>query len=345
MHLFCFFCFLLSCFPISCKKKESLSGYIPSASTPPVTSLATNSPHPVGNDDGILHGLWSQRPFLMRAALVSIHPKWMTITILDREARCDSAKLVENDLGIQMTIPSGPNNDFFAGHDIPTEIRLHGAGGVSRIPAGHVVVRVESFDPQHDESVRGYLSFRFRTASDADAPSYASEGSFSARVCNNRPTTASARHAPTQNSSVSGIVAGRPVTLTSMLAYVRDDGYGSPILMIKGFEGDVVCHTTRSATPYLYGAEVAIEPDSKRFLHAPLPADWMVQMRMYQFSERSVQTAHGAGWLQIESADLSDGGVVRGQLVADNPQDELEWSFSLAGQFEAKMCGVERRAW
>jgi hypothetical protein len=328
-----------------CRKGESVSGQPSPASA---SAVPTQSPAPVAAQEpreDALHGLWSQRPFLARSALISLHPHWLTVTLLDREARCDSARLVESDLGIQMTIPSGPRNDFFAGQDIPLEIRLHGAGGVSRIPPGHVTVRIQPFRPEHDDTVRGFLSFRFRTATDSDAPSYASEGVFTARVCNNRATVPSVRALPMGESSVSGTVAGRAVRLTSMLAYTRDDGYGSPIVMLKGFEGDVVCHTTRSATPYLFGAEVGAGRAGKYFQGAALPAEWQMQMRMFQFSERSVQAAHGAGWVQIDSIDLKEGGVVRGRLGADNPDDDAEWRFTLSGQFEAKVCGVERRAW
>lgn len=292
-----------------------------------------------------VHGLWSQRPFLARSALVNVHPHWITITLIDREARCDSSRLTENDLGIQMTLASGPNNDFFAGRDVPLELRLHGAGGVSRVPAGHVIAHIESFQPDRDEVLNGYLRFRFRTAKDPDAPSYASEGYFEARVCNNRATRASVGPPQSNDTPVSGQVAGREVKLRTMLVYTRDNGYGQSILMFKGYEGDVPCHTTRSATPYLFGAEVGPGRDGKYVVGAPLPTEWHMQMRMQKFSERSVQAAHGSSWVQMDSLDLREGGVIAGRLFADNSEDDPEWQFSLSGRFEAKMCGVERRAW
>ncbi len=327
-----------------CRKKQSESGQpAPLASS---ASSVPEFPAPVAQEPerDPVHGLWSQRPFLARAALVNVHPHWITITLIDREARCDSARLTENDLGVQMTLPSGPDNDFFAGRDVPLELRLHGAGGVSRVPAGHVIAHIEPFQPEHDEVLNGYLKFRFRTAKDPDAPSYASEGAFAARVCNNRATQASVRSVQS-DEALSGKVAGREVKLRTMLAYTRDDGYGQLILMLKGYEGDVPCHTTRSATPYLFGAELGPGRDGKHVVGVPLPTEWTMQMRMQKFSERSVQAAHGASWVQVDSLDLQEGGLVKGRLVADNADDDPEWKFSLSGPFEAKVCGIERRAW
>jgi hypothetical protein len=327
-----------------CRKKQSESGQ-PAPLTSSASSVADLSAPAVREpEEDPVHGLWSQRPFLARSALVNVHPHWITITLIDREARCDSARLTEHDLAVQMTLPSGPDNDFFAGRDLPLELRLHGAGGVSRVPAGHVIARFESFQPEHDEVLKGHLNFRFRTAKDPDAPSYASDGSFVARVCNNRATQASVRSLQS-DESLSGRVAGREVKLRTMLAYTRDDGYGHSILMLKGYEGDVPCHTTRSATPYLFGAEIGPGRDGKHVLSAPLPTDWYMQMRMHKFSERSVQAAHGSSWVQIDSLDLNEGGVIEGRLVADNADDDAEWQFSLSGRFEAKVCGIERRAW
>lgn len=329
-----------------CRNDSSDSGYVPSEAPPVPTqshapasaSTAPPSPDPV-------HGLWSQRPFQARSALLQLHERFLTITLLDREAKCDSARLADSDRGIQLTIPSGPDNDFFTGRDLPLPLRLHGATGVSTIPAGHVVARLEPFNPERDNHVRGSLEFRFRTAADDDAPTYASSGSFMATLCDNMATKPSMKKLPTDDSPVAGKVGRRNVALRTMLAYVRDDGYGDKILMLKGYERDVPCHTKSSATPYLYGAEAGPGPDGKHFVGAPLPAQWIMQMRTDEYSERSVHAAHGGSWLQIDSVELKPGGLVKGKLAAVNDDDDATYRFSLSGRFEAKVCGRERKAW
>ena len=275
--------------------------------------------------------------------------------MFDREANCDNSRLGAKDLAIQLFIPSGPDNNFFAGHDIPVEVRLHGAGGVSSIAPGHTTAHIDPFNPERDQTMHGYLGFRFRTAADPDAPSYSAQGTFTAHICNNRQTVPSINELPTSESPVSGTVADREVKLRTTHAYLRNDGYGGLIVMLKSYEGDVVCHTTRSATPYLFGAEVGVGRDGKYMIGAPLPANWQMQMRAFQFSERSVHAARGAGWVQFDSVDLRgggvvdgdilDGGVVTGRLAVDNSDDEPAWRFLLSGRFEATVCGAERQAW
>lgn len=327
-----------------CKREQSVTGQ-----TEPVEGTSSSAGSTGGNGVDAppdpVHGLWSQRPFLVQSAVVNIHPHWITITLLNREARCDSARLAENDMGVQMEIPSGPDNDFFAGRDMPLELRLHGAGGVSRIPAGHVTARLDPFDPSKSESVKGYLSFRYKTALDPDAPAYNAEGPFTARVCNNLVTKPSIASFPGDKAPVSGSVAKREVQFRTMQAYLRSDGYGGQIVMLKGFELDVPCHTTRSATPYLFGVEIGPGKDGTYFAGKRIPTDWIMQMRMQQFSERSVHAAHGASWVQIDSVETKEGGIVRGRLGADNSEDDPEWRFSLSGRFEATVCGIERKAW
>lgn len=315
--------------------------------TPLKIKASTLPPHPsaeVPTGDPV-HGLWSQRPFLVRSALLRIHPRWVTLTLIDREAKCDSSRLTENDMGVQLTIPSGPGNDFFTGRDLPIALRLHGAGGISRIPAGHVVARLEPFDPASARLVHGTLRFRFRTASDPDAPVYESKGLFVATVCNNRETEPSMPALPADQNPVAGTVANRPVKLRTMLAYLRDDGNGGQVVMLKGYERDVPCHTTRSATPYLFGAEVGPGVEGKYFVGAPLPTEWILQTRTDAYSERSVHAAHGASWIQLDSVDVRHGGKIRGRLAADNTSDEPAYRFSLSGSFVAKVCGTETKAW
>lgn len=327
-----------------CKKDESSSGYVFPTATPPETNAETPHVEKKTKEDPV-HGLWSQRPFLARAALVHLHPTWLTLTLLDREAKCDSARLSDNDMGIQLSVPSGPDNDFFAGRDVPVELRLHGATGVSRIPAGHVIARIEPFDPKTAETVGGALRFRFRTAADDDAPAYESAGPFEATLCNNLDTKPSIGALPTTDTPVHGKVGKREVKMRTFLAYTREDGSGGKIVMLKGYERDVPCHTTRSATPYLFGAEVGPGADGKHFVGSKLPVEWMVQMRTDAYSERTVHAAQGSSWLRLESVSMDQGGTVRGELAATNPDDDPAYRFTLSGRFEAKFCGHERRAW
>ena len=327
-----------------CKKRKYVSGQSSSADAPSESASAVPPIDKPPEPDPV-HGLWSQRPFLARSALIKIHPRWLTVTLIDREAKCDSSRLTENDMGVQFTVPTGPDNDFFADRDMPLELRLHGAGGVSRIPAGHVTARLAKFDPEHAQKVAGSLSFRFRTAADPDAPAYESHGPFVATICNNHATEPSMAKLPVDEMPISGTVAKRNVKLRTMLAYLRDDGHGQQIVMLKGYEREVPCHTTRSATPYLFGAEVGPGTDGKYFVGAPVPTEWIMQMRTDEFSERSVHAAHGSSWLQLESVDARQGGTIRGRLAADNPDENRAYRFSLSGRFEAKVCGKETKAW
>ena len=292
-----------------CKQGKSASVQ-PSGTTSAATAASSAPGGPskpeAGGPDPV-HGLWSQRPFLARSALVHVHEHWVTVTLIDREAKCDSARLTANDMGVQFTIPSGPDNDFFAERDFPVELRLHGAGGISRIPAGHVTARIGKLDPENDQTLEGTLRFRFRTGAKPDAPAYASEGSFTATVCDNRATKPSVAEMKTDQTPIAGEVAKRKVKLHTVLAYTRDDGYGGTILMLKAYELDVPCHTKRSATPYLFGAELGPGPGGKYFVGKPIPTDWIMQMRTDAYSERSVHAAHGASWLQLDSVKLRPG--------------------------------------
>ena len=326
-----------------CKRNESSSGQSAaisgSASSTPPPAVSADSPH-----EDPVHGLWSQRPFSAKSAVASIYPQWITVTLLNREARCDSARLRESDMAVQFTIPSGPTADFYAGHDIPIPLQLNGAGGISAIPAGHVSARLEPFDPQHADVVRGRVGFRFRTANDGDAPTYESQGPFEARVCSNAAAEASMTALPVDEKPVAGRVGKRKVQMRTMLAYLRDDGDGGTIVMLKGYPLNVPCHTKRSATPYLFGAELGKGPRGDHYAGTTMPTTWAVQMRADPYSERSVHAANGGSWLSIDTIDAREGGVVRGRMMAANPDDE-DWQFTLSGQFEAVVCGHEATAW
>jgi hypothetical protein len=282
---------------------------------------------------------------LTKSAVASIYPQWVTITLLDREARCDSARLRESDMAIQVTVPSGPASDFFAGRDIPIPLQLNGAGGISSIPAGHASVRLEPFEPSRADVLRGHISFRFRTANDDDAPAYASQGPFEARVCANATAEPSMKELPLDPKPVAGRVGKRKVEMRSMVAYLRNDGDGGTIVMLKGYTLDVPCHTKRSATPYLFGAEIGEGPRGDHYAGTVMPTTWALQMRSETYSERSVYAANGASWLAIDSIDVREGGIIRGRMMAANPSDDAEWQFSHSGQFEAVICGHEATAW
>lgn len=343
----------------SCRKSTEVSegtgkpgaGKLSSPTSPAASKPSSESES--SDMDGLnadpVHGLWSQQPFSARSAVVNVDPKWIMITLLNRTARCDSARLTPNDLAIQLTVPSGPNNDFFTGRNMPIELRLHGAKGVSHIPPGYVTVNLDPFDPTRDHYLQGKLAFRFRTAHDEQAPSYQSDGMFRAIVCNPQRTKASATTPATFSGSLTGNVSGRQVHMPTVHVYQRDNGFGQKILLIKAFEGNVPCHTTRSATPYLFGVELSADPKGQYTLGKPLPAPWHMQMRVRQFSERSVQSANGASWIQLDSimpnAQPNTQKAVTGRLVADNADDDPDWKFFIEGQFEATMCGTEVRAW
>ena len=133
--------------------------------------------------------------------------------------------------------------------------------------------------------------------------------------------------------------------MRTTLAYLRNDGDGGTILMLKVYPLDVPCHTKRSATPYLFGAEFGKGPRGDHYAGAIMPTTWALQMRADQYSERSVHAANGASWLAIDSIDAREGGVVRGRMMASNPDDDGPWQFTLSGQFEAVVCGHEATAW
>ena len=317
------------------------TGSQPSAPSAHTSAASSNDPEPV-------HGLWAQRPFTTQSALVQVEATWITVTLFNRPASCTTTRLSPTDLAVQFTLPSGPDNAFFPERNIPVELQLHGAGGVSHVPAGHVIVNIKPFHPATDQQLHGYLKFAFRTAHDAQAPTYDSEGVFHATVCNNQPTQPSAASTETAATSIRGSISGRDVTMRTVHVYQRDNGFGGKILMLKAYEGEVPCHTSRSATPYLFGAEIGPDKNNQYTTGKLLPAGWKTQMRVRQFSERSVQTAHGAGWVQLDFVHPQpkpNDIAVRGIMFADNRTDEPDWRFFLSGKFEATFCGTEVQAW
>ncbi|MCU0689863.1 MAG: hypothetical protein MUF54_00540 [Polyangiaceae bacterium] len=251
----------------------------------------------------------------------------------------------ESDMAIQFTLPSGANSHFYAGNDVPIRLQLSGTAGVSTVPAGHATVHIQPFDTTTSKSIHGQLSFRFRTALDVNAPVYYASGSFDARLCNNGSVEPSVPDLDTTRSPVFGVIAERNVTLASMHAYLRDDGEGNEILMLKGYELDVPCHSTRSATPYLFGAEVGAGIRHDFHKGVEMPVRWSLQMRMGDFSERTVQSDDGAGWLRLDEVALTGRSIVRGRLIATNADEDKRYRFELAGTFEAKVCGRPVRAW
>ena len=92
--------------------------------------------------------------------------------------------------------------------------------------------------------------------------------------------------------------------------------------MFKGYERDVPCHTARSATPYLFGAEVGPGSDGKYFVGASFPTQWVMQMRTDEYSERSVHAAHRFELAAIDVRRCARRGRCRGRLAADNPDED-----------------------
>lgn len=289
--------------------------------------------------------MWSDRPFVARGAFANAYATWVDITLVDRPASCSTQRLRSTDLAIQLSIPTGPEADFFADQPLAVPLQLSGAGGVSTVPAGHVTAQIERFSPQPGATIRGTLSFHFPTALDAQAPVYESSGAFSATVCAAAAPVASLP-AHDQQQPAAGTVAGKPMRFPTFLAYSRPDGRGGHILSLKAYPELVECHQA-GAPPYLYGPEFGSGSDGRYHAGARMPARWVMQMRTPgEHSERSVHATAGAGLLHIHDVNLSQNGYVRGSMAATTVDEtEERWSFQVAGAFEAKMCGTAKTAW
>jgi hypothetical protein len=306
------------------------AGSTPAA--PPAASSTPPSP-------AALSGSWAGRRFEARSALADVFPKWVTITILGREARCDARKLGEADMALQATVPTGPANDFFAGKPIALGLRLSGAGGISSVPAAHTSFRVEPFAAEKGGLVRGEVGFRYRTGLEQGAPSYDATGRFEARICSAQPTVPSMPNLDRAHKPVVGKVAGRSRTFPAFLAFARTGDRGETILSLKGFTREVSCFSDKPNTPYLFGPELGPGPAGDWFAGTPMPADWAMQLNTGEHSERSVHAGDGTGLVEIESVRLGADGVVRGRMIAATvDEDEPKMRFEVAGAFEAKVC-------
>ncbi|MCL2825260.1 MAG: hypothetical protein FWD57_14815, partial [Polyangiaceae bacterium] len=354
---------LLLTTPTSCRKPDPPPDqHIPNqeSSTQTTDSQHNNKPNdPHNNDDPnnkptntnptnkqTIHGTWSKHTFTAKSAFVSVFPHWMTITVLNRQAQCHDAKPSNHDLAIQLSIPSGPNNDFFHSKDIPTEVRLHGAGGISKIPPSHATIHINPFNPESDTTLSGYIRIQFHDTTTHNTPqttpTYSAEGSLTATVCNNQKTTPSIPNLPTNQPS-SGTIANQPTKLTSTHAYTRDNGFGRTILVLKAFEDDTPCHSIAPKTPYMFGAEIGPNRHGNYVLGTPLPSNWAMRIKANGPPKRTIQTPIGASWIQLNTVDLRENGTVTGILAVDNSDDDPLWQFSISGEFDAKFCGPEQR--
>jgi hypothetical protein len=285
-------------------------------------------------------GTWNGRPFRARSALAEIHERWIDVTLIDRDAACTQRKLQESDMALQITVPTGPSNDFFVGHPLAIPVKLSGAGGVSAVPPAHASATLENVDRNDKGVVKGRVQFSWRTGREEDAPAYDVSGSFEAVVCGAKPTTASMPALDIAHKNVTGKVSGRQRTFPSFLAFVQKTSDGRQLFQLKGFTTkNVSCYSEKPNTPYLFGPEMGPGPDGKYFAGGWMPADWVMQMVDNKFSERSVHAGEGTGAVQIQEANLSKNGVVRGQMMATTvSEDDEEWSFEIAGSFEAAVC-------
>jgi hypothetical protein len=285
-------------------------------------------------------GTWNGRAFEALGAHAEIHAKWMTITVMSREVGCTDHKLLETDMALQLTIPTGPANDFFAGHYLAVPIKLSGAGGVSAVPTGFSAATLDRVDSKPGGVVRGRVQFSWRTGVEEDAPSYDVKGAFEATICSAEATQASMPNLDRGRKPVTGKVSGRERTFPSFLAFVQKNGADKPLIRLKGYSRkDVSCFSDQPNTPYLFGPEIGAGPDGKYFAGAPMPADWIMQMVDAKFSERSVHAGEWSGMLQIDEVLLGRNGVVRGQMMAATvDEDDDQWSFEIAGSFEAPVC-------
>ncbi len=291
-------------------------------------------------------GVWAGRAFEGTTAVADVYPRWVTVTIYDRKLTCASTGLRPDDMAVQLTIPSGPAGDFFVSHDLSVPIELSGAGGVSEVPAGNVSARIDEVRIGNGSVVRGHVEMHFAPGNDKDAPRYDLSGSFDAMVCSAQPTVPSMPAVDRARSPVQGLVAGKSLTFATVLAYVRDDAEGKPILEFKAYPIAVECHSVNRATPFLRGVEVGAGARGDYHAGTLMPARWVMQMNDGHSGERSVHADDGAGLIEIDSADARVGGVVRGSLAAMTLEEaDPALKYSVAGSFTATVCGKELRAW
>lgn len=330
-----------------CAKGRSSEARTDAAASASASSSTVSSAEPAAADSTPrVRGVWAGRPFEAGSAVADVYPRWVTITIYNRKLTCASTALRPDDMAVQLTVPSGPSGDFFASHDLALPIQLSGAGGVSAIPSGNVSVRIDDVRIGNGSSVRGRIEMRFVPGADEGAPRYELAGPFDAMVCSAQPTTPSMPDVDRSQSPIRGEVAGRSVKFPTVLAYVRDDADGKPILVFKGYTRNVECHSVDRATPFLLGVEVGPGMQGDYHAGALMPAAWVLQMSDGHSGERSVHADDGAGLIQIDSAETHVGGVVRGSLAAMTLEEtDPALKYSVAGSFTAKVCGKEQRAW
>ncbi len=293
-----------------------------------------------------VRGMLGARPFAARTAVADVYPKWVTITVYDRDLTCAGTALRAGDMAVQFTVPSGPDGDFFVSREVGVPLQVSGAGGVSTIPTGSVSVRIDEVRIGRGSVVRGSLEAQFATAADEAAPRYALAGPFEAMVCSAQPTVASMPKLDRSQGPVQGRVGGKMVTFASVLAYLRDDGWGKPTLLLKAYTRSVDCHSVERATPFLTGVEVGAGPRGDYHAGSLMPAAWVLQMSDGHSGERSVHADDGAGIIQIDSVETRVGGEVRGSLAAMTIEEtDPALAFTLSGTFVGKVCGREQRAW
>jgi hypothetical protein len=285
-------------------------------------------------------GSWNGRPFRARSAIAELHEKWIDVTLIDREATCLQRKLQETDMALQITVPTGPSNDFFVGHALAIPVKLSGAGGVSAVPPAHASAMLERVDRNDKGVVTGRVQFSWRTGREEDAPAYDVAGTFEAIVCGGKTPEPSMPALDASRKHAAGKVSGHQRTFPSFLAFVQKTTDGRQLFQLKGFTTkNVSCYSEKPNTPYLFGPEIGPGPDGKYFAGGWMPADWIMQMVDNKFSERSVHAGEGSGAIRIQEVNLRKDGYVRGQMMATTVnEDEEEWSFEVAGSFDAQVC-------
>lgn len=283
-------------------------------------------------------GKWSRERFEARSALAEVHDTWMTVTLLAREARCGEQRPRATDTALQLVVPTGPDNDLYAGRWIPMPIRLHGAGSAD-VPASGSWAKLDRVERAKSGIVRGRLEMSYRTGLDADAPAYEVSGSFEATVCQAVATKASMPQLD-RSGPVAGKVAGQPRSFPHFLAFIQKSGSRQPVIKLKGYaRKQVSCYSEEPNTPYLYGPEIGAGPDGKYFVGTPMPTQWILQVTNEKYGERSVHAGDGAGWLRLDAVELGKNGVVRGEMMAATvAEDDAAWSYEVGGKFEAAIC-------
>ena len=145
---------------------------------------------------------------------------------------------------------------------------------------------------------------------------------------------------------VQGTVSGRDKKFSTVLAYVRDDVDGKPIVMLRVYAKNVECHGVERATPFLFGVELGAGPQGDYHAGALMPASWVMQLSNGHGGERSVHADNGASVVQIDSVQPRTGGEVRGSLAAMTIDErDPSLAFAVSGAFVAKVCGPQQRAW